>query len=82
MSVKKGDELELTIESLAYGGKGIARVDDFVIFVKNAIPGQKVRALIYRKRKGYGEARPLEVITESSHKVEAPCIHFPTCGGC
>ena len=82
MSVKKGDELELTIESLAYGGKGVARVDDFVIFVKNAIPGQKVRALIYRKRKGYGEARSLEVITESAHKVEAPCIHFPICGGC
>ena len=37
MQVKKGQELDLTIESLAYGGKGIARVDDFVIFVKNAI---------------------------------------------
>ncbi len=82
MSVKKGQELELTIESLAYGGQGIARVDDFVIFVKNAIPGQKVRALVYKKRKGYGEARPLEVLTESPHAVEAPCAHFPTCGGC
>ncbi|MEO2159639.1 MAG: TRAM domain-containing protein, partial [bacterium] len=59
ISVKKGQEYELTIESLAYGGKGVARVDDFVIFVKNAIPGQKVRALLYRKRKGFGEARPL-----------------------
>ena len=57
--VKKGQELELTIESLAYGGKGIARVDDFVIFVKNAIPGQKVRALLYRKRKGFGEDKIL-----------------------
>ena len=53
ISVKKGQEYELTIESLAYGGKGVARVDDFVIFVKNAIPGQKVRALLYRKRKGF-----------------------------
>ena len=44
MTVKKGQEVDLTIESLAYGGKGIARIDDFVIFVKNAIPGQKVRA--------------------------------------
>ncbi len=80
--IKRGDELELQIESLAYGGKGIARVDDFVIFVKNAIPGQKVRALVYKKRKGYGEARPLEVLTESPHKVDAPCDHFLICGGC
>ena len=64
MTVKKGQEVDLTIESLAYGGKGIARIDDFVIFVKNAIPGQKVRALIYRKKRGYGQARPLEVISE------------------
>ena len=67
--VKKGQELELTIESLAYGGKGIARVNDFVIFVKNAIPGQKVRALLYRKRKGFGEARPLEILSESKYVV-------------
>ena len=80
--VKKGQELELTIESLAYGGKGIARVDDFVIFVKNAIPGQKVRALLYRKRKGFGEARPLEILSESKYVVDPPCEHFPVCGGC
>ena len=79
---QKGQEYELNIESLAYGGKGISRVNDFVIFVKNVIPGQKVRALVYRKRKGYAEARPLEIITESEHLVDAPCTHFLTCGGC
>ena len=81
-TVKKGQEYELTIESLAYGGKGIAKVDGFVVFVKNAIPGQKVRALVYRKRKGFAEARPLEVLVESSFKVDAPCEHFAFCGGC
>ena len=55
IKIKRGVELDLQIESLAYGGKGIARVDDFVIFVKNAFPGQKVRALIYKKRKGHGK---------------------------
>ena len=44
--IKKGTEVNLTIESLAFGGKGIAKVDDFVIFVKNAIPGQTVIAFI------------------------------------
>ncbi|MCH7764690.1 MAG: 23S rRNA (uracil(1939)-C(5))-methyltransferase RlmD [Candidatus Marinimicrobia bacterium] len=81
-NVKKGQEYELTIESLAYGGKGIAKVNGFVVFVKNAIPGQKVRALVYRKRKGYAEARPLEVLEESPYKIEAPCEHFAYCGGC
>ena len=82
MPVKKGQELELNIDSLAYGGKGVSRVDDFVIFVKNAIPGQKVRALLYKKRKGFGKARPLEILSESKHVVKPRCDHFPTCGGC
>ena len=51
--IKRGQELELDIESLAYGGMGIARKHNFVIFVKNAIPGQKVVVQIYRKRKGF-----------------------------
>ena len=49
--IKRGQELELDIESLAYGGMGIAKKDNFVIFVKNAIPGQKVFARVYKKRK-------------------------------
>lgn len=80
--IKKGEILELTIESLAYGGKGVAKVDDFVIFVKNAIPGQTVKAFIYKKRSGYAEARPVEVIKESSNYTVPPCEHFKYCGGC
>ena len=50
MDLKKGQEIELTIEALAYGGKGISRHDNFVIFVEKSIPGQKVLAYIYRKK--------------------------------
>ena len=81
-TIQKGQEIELTIDSLAYGGRGVAKVDGYVIFVKNSIPGQKVNALIYRKKKGYAEARPLEVLEESPHIVSAPCEHFAYCGGC
>lgn len=81
-ALKKGTEIDLTIESLAYGGKGIAKIDDFVIFVKDSIPGQKVKALIYKKRSGYTEARPLEVIQESQDFTEPLCKHFKYCGGC
>ena len=80
--IKKGDILELTIESLAFGGKGIAKVDDFVIFVKNAIPNQVVKALIYKKKSGYAEARPVEVLTESKNHTPPLCEHFAYCGGC
>jgi 23S rRNA (uracil1939-C5)-methyltransferase len=80
--VKKGTEVELTIESLAFGGKGIAKVDDFVIFVKNAIPEQIVKAFIYKKRRGYAEARPVEVIKESPNYTVPRCEHFKYCGGC
>ena len=82
VTIKKGQEIELTIDSLAYGGRGVSKADGFVIFVKNAIPGQKVKALIYRKKKGYAEARPLEILEESPHVVDAPCEHFAFCGGC
>ena len=50
--IKRGAQIELNIESLAYGGMGVAKVDKFVIFVKGAIPGEKVIARIYKKKKG------------------------------
>jgi 23S rRNA (uracil1939-C5)-methyltransferase len=61
---------------------GLARKDDFVIFVKGGIPGQKVIARIYKKKKGYAEARVQKVLIESPHAVDAVCEHFGTCGGC
>jgi|TARA_B110000438_G_scaffold66231_3_gene66723 23S rRNA (uracil1939-C5)-methyltransferase len=80
--IKRGQELELKIESLAYGGLGLARKENFVIFVKGAIPGQSVRAKIYKKRKGYAEARVQEILIESPSAVKPECEHFGVCGGC
>ena len=80
--IKRGLELELRIESLAYGGMGLARKDDFVIFVKGGIPGQTVQALVYKKKKGFAEARVLEILEESHNTVDARCSHFGVCGGC
>ena len=77
--VKRRAELELKIESLAYGGMGVAKKDDFVIFVKGAIPGQTVNALVYKKKKGYAEARTLNIIEESPNAVKPKCNHFYIC---
>ncbi|MDP7028405.1 MAG: TRAM domain-containing protein, partial [Candidatus Marinimicrobia bacterium] len=64
-AIKKGMDVELEIESLAFGGMGVARLNDMVTFVKNAIPGQRVTARITKKRTSYLEARSLEVLHES-----------------
>jgi len=81
-SVRKGDEVLLNIDSLAYGGQGVARVDDFVVFVNGAIPGQTVKARIVKKKKSYAEARVINVVQESPFAVEPKCRHFGSCGGC
>ena len=77
--IKRGSEIELVIESLAYGGMGLARKHNFVIFVKYAIPGQKVIARIYKKRKGYAEAHVLKVLSESPDATNASCGHYWIC---
>jgi len=81
-TVRKGQRLELWIEDLAYGGKALAKVDGLVVFVDNALPGDRVMASVYRRRKQYAEARAEQVLTPSPSRVPAPCIHVPVCGGC
>ncbi len=80
--VRKGAELDLEVQKLAFGGQGMARVDDFVVFVDRALPGQRVRARITRKRRQYAEARCLAVLTQAEHYQPAFCPHFGVCGGC
>ncbi|MBC8375322.1 MAG: 23S rRNA (uracil(1939)-C(5))-methyltransferase RlmD [FCB group bacterium] len=80
--VKKGDSIELEIESLAFGGKGVAKVDGLAIFVERTIPGQKVLARIVKKKKSFAEAYPLEILKKAPNEIEAKCPAFGTCGGC
>jgi len=79
---RNGDTLELTIDTLAYGGQGIGRVDDFVVFVRGAVPGDRVRAQIGRRKQRHAEARLLEIVEPSPVRVPAPCGHAGDCGGC
>ena len=82
IKIKKGTEINVYIESLAFGGKGIARYNSIVIFVRNGIPGQKVKVLIIKKSKKYFEAKILEIIEESKYHKAPRCDHFKYCGGC
>jgi len=82
LPIKKGSEINLTIDSLSYGGKGISRHDGIVIFTNNVLPGQTIKAKIIKKKKTYLEAIPIEIIKESPFKQQEKCNHFYDCGGC
>jgi tRNA/tmRNA/rRNA uracil-C5-methylase (TrmA/RlmC/RlmD family) len=75
-------ELELRIESLTNEGSGVARVDGWVVFVPFALPGEKVRARVYRNHKNWSDADLVEVLEASSHRIAPVCELFGRCGGC
>ena len=56
VELKKGTEIELLVENLSFGGKGLARVNNFVVFIEGTIPGQRVLVRITRKKSSYAEA--------------------------
>src|SRR3990170_303227 len=80
--IQRGRTLELTIQDLAFGGAGVAKVDGFVVFVENALPGDRVLATVYRRRRQYAEARATEILAPAAARVPAPCAHVGICGGC
>ena len=92
--MKKGEVLEFDIESYAFEGKGICKlpIEDndelaaegkkFVVFVNGSYPGDKVKALVRRKKLSYAEATVEEVLVASKDRIEAKCTYFGVCGGC
>ena len=80
--VQRGQELELTIDSLAFGGNGVARLDGFVVFVRRGLPGDTVRARVTKTQRRHAEAIVTEVLAPGPERVDAPCAHYPACGGC
>jgi 23S rRNA (uracil1939-C5)-methyltransferase len=82
MSLKKGNVYDLNITDLAFGGKGFAKVDGFVVFVDQAVPEDVVKVRVVRKKKNYAEACIVEMISPSPLRIDAPCPYSGTCGGC
>ena len=74
--------LQLEIQDVAFGGKGVARHDGKVYFVPFTIPGEKITARVLRQKKNFGEAELLHVETASPDRTEPPCPYFGRCGGC
>jgi 23S rRNA (uracil1939-C5)-methyltransferase len=72
---RRGELLTLDVESLAYGGRGIARRNGYVVFVAGGLPGDRVRAEVTKAKRGYAEAAALDLIHESPDRVPARCHH-------
>jgi 23S rRNA (uracil1939-C5)-methyltransferase len=71
----RGQELELTVDSFAHGGNGVARLDGFVVFVQGAVPGDRVRAAVTKAKRGYAEARVVELLEPSPDRIEPRAAH-------
>jgi 23S rRNA (uracil1939-C5)-methyltransferase len=70
-----GDELELTVDGLAHGGAGVARADGFVVFVRGAVPGDRVLARVTKSKRSFGEAEVAELLEPSAERVEPATPH-------
>lgn len=80
--MKKGQMIEGIVERMDFPNRGIVFCEEGICTVKNALPGQKIRAVINKARNGKYEGRLLEVLEPSLVEMEAPCPHFGSCGGC
>jgi 23S rRNA (uracil1939-C5)-methyltransferase len=79
---RTGSDVQITVDRLAYGGRGVGRLDGLVVFVTGGVPGDVVRARIGRVRRAFAEAQIVEVATPSPDRVAPRCPHFGSCGGC
>jgi 23S rRNA (uracil1939-C5)-methyltransferase len=73
---KRDEELEVTIDRLAYGGAGVGRADGFVVFVRGALPGDRVRARVGKSKRSYAEATVVELLEASPDRIE-PAVPHP-----
>lgn len=73
---------EVEVIDIAEDGKGVARVEDLVVFIEKAVPGDVVDIELLRKKKSFYEAKISRLAQESPHRTIPFCSHFGTCGGC
>ncbi|MDQ3725493.1 MAG: 23S rRNA (uracil(1939)-C(5))-methyltransferase RlmD [Actinomycetota bacterium] len=72
---RRGELLELEIDSLAFGGRGVARADGFVVFVAGGLPGDLVKAEVTKGKKRFAEARAVEVLRPAADRLPDTCVH-------
>lgn len=79
---QRGDVVTVAIDSLAFGGQGVARLNGLVVFVEGGLPGQRLEVRLIKKKKNFAEAVIERLIEQSPYHQQAVCPHFGACGGC
>ena len=74
---ERGQELELSVDTLAYGGAGVARLEGYVVFVSGAVPGDRVRAVVTKRKRAYAEARTVDVLAPSPDRIDPVAPEHP-----
>lgn len=82
MEIKKNEEYIVNIIDNGFEGEGIAKINNFIIFIKGAIKGEKVRILILKVNSSYAFGKILEIIKKSEYRCEEDCNSYKRCGGC
>lgn len=82
MALALGDQAQLEITDIAFGGEGVARHEEFVVFVPFVAPGDRVEAEVIEVKKRFARARLLRVTRPSPDRVAPVCPYFTQCGGC
>jgi 23S rRNA (uracil1939-C5)-methyltransferase len=77
-----GQKVTLQISDIAFGGEGVARIHEFVVFVPFVLVGEEIEAELTEVKKSFARARLTRVIQPSPERVEPPCVYFGKCGGC
>ena len=80
--VEKNKECIVDIIDNGFEGEGIAKIDDYAIFIPNAIKGEKVKILIVKVLSSYAFGKIIEIIKPSENRVESDCSTYKRCGGC
>ena len=80
--LRRGDSVELTVESLANGGDGVAKPAGVPIFVDRSTVGDQLLVRLFDVRKDFARGEIEEILKPSGERVAAPCQHFEQCGGC
>lgn len=80
--VTKNDRLSVYVEDLTHDGAGVAKVDGYPLFIKEALPGETVTVHVLKTLKSYGFAKLISIEEKSADRIDAPCPVFEICGGC
>ena len=82
MAVKIGDLLTLDVQDIAFGGEGVGRVDEFVVFVPYVLTGERVEVEVTEVKKNFARGKLRRVLQPSPDRVDPACAYFAACGGC